>query len=161
MIVGAVHAHYAIVFARLIHEGVDEGLHGFLVNIRDTKDLAVKEGCQVWDMGMKIGLNGVDNAALWFNKVRIPRTNLLNATSNMDENGVFTSKVTFLSIGIGVIYYLESLLYSPILMKKKISVRKVIKRHFTYIVKLFKTTLSYKTNQTCTKQTRPVTELKL
>jgi acyl-CoA oxidase len=25
---GAIHAHYAIVFARLIHEGVDEGLHG-------------------------------------------------------------------------------------------------------------------------------------
>ncbi len=25
---GAVHAHYAVVFARLIHEGVDEGLHG-------------------------------------------------------------------------------------------------------------------------------------
>lgn len=90
---GAVHAHYAIVFARLIHEGVDEGLHGFLVNIRDTKDLSVKEGCKVWDMGMKIGLNGVDNAALWFDQVRIPRTNLLNATSNMDENGVFSSKI--------------------------------------------------------------------
>lgn len=25
---GSVHAHYAIVFARLIHEGNDEGLHG-------------------------------------------------------------------------------------------------------------------------------------
>lgn len=90
---GAIHAHYAIVFARLINEGVDEGLHGFLVNIRDEKDLSVKEGCRVWDMGMKIGLNGVDNAALWFDNVRIPRTNLLNATSNMDENGNFTSKV--------------------------------------------------------------------
>ena len=43
--------------------------------------------------GYKIGLNGVDNAALWFDKVRVPRVNLLNATSNMDENGVFTSKV--------------------------------------------------------------------
>lgn len=91
---GAIHAHYAIVFARLIHEGVNEGLHGFLVNIRDTKDLSVKKGCRVWDMGYKIGLNGVDNAALWFDKVRIPRTNLLNATSNMDENGNFTSKIS-------------------------------------------------------------------
>lgn len=90
---GAIHAHYAIVFARLIHEGVDEGLHGFLVNIRDFKTLDVKEGCKVWDMGHKIGLNGVDNAALWFDNVRIPRLNLLNATSNMDEHGVFTSKV--------------------------------------------------------------------
>ena len=25
---GAIHDHYAIVFARLIHEGKDEGLHG-------------------------------------------------------------------------------------------------------------------------------------
>lgn len=90
---GAIHAHYAIVFARLIHEGVDEGLHGFLVNIRNQKDLSVMEGCRVWDMGHKIGLNGVDNAALWFDQVRIPRTNLLNATSNMDEGGNFSSKI--------------------------------------------------------------------
>lgn len=90
---GAIHAHYAIVFARLIHNNVDEGLHGFLVNIRDEKTLRVKDGCRVWDMGYKIGLNGVDNAALWFDKVRIPRENLLNATSNMDEKGNFTSKI--------------------------------------------------------------------
>jgi len=90
---GAIHAHYAIVFARLINGSADEGLHGFLVNIRDFKDLTVKEGCRVWDMGMKIGLNGVDNAALWFDNVRIPAANLLNATSNMDENGNFSSKV--------------------------------------------------------------------
>ena len=44
-------------------------------------------------MGYKIGLNGVDNAALWFDKVRVPRLNLLNATSYIDEKGVFTSKV--------------------------------------------------------------------
>ena len=78
---------------RLIHEGVDEGLHGFLVNIRDEKNLNIKEGCKVWDMGYKIGLNGVDNAALWFHNVRVPRVNLLNATSNMSETGVFSSKV--------------------------------------------------------------------
>ena len=90
---GAIHAHYAIVFARLIHEGVDEGLHGFLVNIRDEKTLAVKPGCKVWDMGYKIGLNGVDNAALWFDNVKVPRLNLLNAHSYIDEKGVFSSKI--------------------------------------------------------------------
>ena len=66
----------------------------FLVNIRDEKTLEVKKGCSVWDMGYKIGLNGVDNAALWFDKVRVPRLNLLNATSYIDENGVFSSKVS-------------------------------------------------------------------
>jgi acyl-CoA oxidase len=67
-----------------------------LVNIRDEKTLEVKKGCSVWDMGYKIGLNGVDNAALWFDKVRVPRLNLLNATSYIDENGIFSSKVFFL-----------------------------------------------------------------
>ena len=74
----------------------------FLVNIRDETNLAVKEGCKVWDMGYKIGLNGVDNAALWFEKVRIPRTNLLNATSSMSETGVFSSKV---HISSNIVYY--------------------------------------------------------
>jgi len=90
---GAVHAHYAVVFAKLIHEGKNEGLHGFLVNIRDEKTLAVKDGCKVWDMGYKIGLNGVDNAALWFDNVRVPRTNLLNATANIDEQGNYSHTV--------------------------------------------------------------------
>jgi len=49
-------------------------------------------------MGMKIGLNGVDNAALWFDNVRIPAANLLNATSDIDENGNFTSKVSDKSV---------------------------------------------------------------
>lgn len=90
---GAVHAHYAVVFAKLIHNGKNEGLHGFLVNIRDEKTLDIKEGCKVWDMGYKIGLNGVDNAALWFDNVRVPRLNLLNATASLDENGNYEHKV--------------------------------------------------------------------
>jgi acyl-CoA oxidase len=33
---GAVHACYAIVFARLIHEGVDEGLHGYFIEFKNN-----------------------------------------------------------------------------------------------------------------------------
>ena len=89
---GAVHAHYCVVFARLIKDNKSEGLHGFLVPIRD-KNLKVKENVKIWDMGYKIGLNGIDNAALWFDNVRIPEKYLLNATSDIDENGNFISKV--------------------------------------------------------------------
>ena len=89
---GAVHAHYCVVFARLLKNNKSEGLHGFLVPIRD-ENLKVKENVKVWDMGYKIGLNGIDNAALWFDNVRIPKENLLNATSNIDENDNFISKV--------------------------------------------------------------------
>ena len=89
---GAVHAHYCVVFARLIIDNIDEGLHGFLVPIRDN-NLNVHKNVKIWDMGYKIGLNGIDNAALWFNNVRIPEKYLLNATSKIDNEGNFISSV--------------------------------------------------------------------
>jgi hypothetical protein len=89
---GAVHAHYCIVFAKLMMVNDDnKGLHGFLVPIRDKK-LKIKKNVKVWDMGYKIGLNGIDNAALWFNNVRIPEENLLDATSQI-KDGKFVSKI--------------------------------------------------------------------
>jgi acyl-CoA oxidase len=45
------------------------------------------------DMGVKFGLNGVDNAALKFNNVRIPRENMLNRYCDVDDNGVFHSDI--------------------------------------------------------------------
>eukprot|EP01065_Artemidia_motanka_P003334 TRINITY_DN11601_c0_g1_i1.p1 TRINITY_DN11601_c0_g1~~TRINITY_DN11601_c0_g1_i1.p1 ORF type:complete len:650 (+),score=260.04 TRINITY_DN11601_c0_g1_i1:60-2009(+) len=91
---GAVHAHYCVVFARLILPGgEDEGLHGFLVPIRSEEDRSVKPNVQVWDMGYKIGLNGIDNAALWFNSVRVPRDALLDQTSQVAKGGAFTSSI--------------------------------------------------------------------
>lgn len=44
-------------------------------------------------MGSKIGLNGVDNAALLFHTVRIPRVNMLNRYGDVDEKGVFKSDI--------------------------------------------------------------------
>jgi acyl-CoA oxidase len=89
---GAVHAHYVVVFARLVNDGADEGIHGFLVPIRD-KSMNVMPGVTVWDMGYKIGVNGVDNASIGFDNVRIPRDNLLDSTSTLAADGTFESKV--------------------------------------------------------------------
>lgn len=36
---------------------------------------------------------GVDNGKLWFDEVRVPRTALLNASSDVDESGRFSSTV--------------------------------------------------------------------
>ena len=44
-------------------------------------------------MGYKMQLNGVDNAKLIFDNVRVPRENLLNKFSDVDENGVFSSPI--------------------------------------------------------------------
>jgi len=89
---GAVHAHYVVVFARLLNAGVDEGIHGFVVPIRD-KDRNVLPGVTVWDMGYKIGVNGVDNASIGFESVRIPRDYMLDSTSTMTAQGAFSCDV--------------------------------------------------------------------
>ncbi len=89
---GYCHAHWSIVFAQLIIKEEHFGVHGFLVPIRN-KDLSVKPGVEIQDMGYKIGVNGVDNARLWFNDVRVPRENLLDAFSQVDKKGTFTSSI--------------------------------------------------------------------
>jgi acyl-CoA oxidase len=50
-------------------------------------------GVSIIDMGFKMGQNGVDNAALKFEKVRVPREALMNKYSDVDENGKFTSQI--------------------------------------------------------------------
>merc|ERR1711931_425851 len=56
-------------------------------------DLKTMPGVTIEDMGYKMGLNGVDNAKLSFNNVRIPRENLLNKYSDVTEDGKFISKI--------------------------------------------------------------------
>ena len=44
-------------------------------------------------MGYKMGVNGVDNAKLSFDNVRVPRENLLNKFSDVAEDGTFHSDI--------------------------------------------------------------------
>ncbi|XP_063847738.1 uncharacterized protein LOC135092899 isoform X2 [Scylla paramamosain] len=89
---GALHARHVIVFAQLIVGGTNHGVHGVLVPIRDEK-LQILPNVRVEDMGHKLGLNGVDNAKLSFNNVRVPRENLLNRYSDVTADGEFSSKI--------------------------------------------------------------------
>ena len=83
-------------FGQTIVKGKNEGVNAFLVPIRD-KDMKPYSGIEIRDMGFKIGQNGVDNAALIFNNVRIPRENMMNKLSDVDEKGVFHSSEKSLS----------------------------------------------------------------
>ena len=49
-------------------------------------------GCRVEDMGLKIGLNGIDNAKILFDKVRIPRTNMLTSYAEVTADGKYVWK---------------------------------------------------------------------
>ena len=88
----ALHGKAAVVFAQLITQGVNHGVHCFFVPIR-TEDGEFLPGIGGEDDGLKGGLNGIDNGRLHFTRVRIPRTNLLNRYGDVDEHGAYTSPI--------------------------------------------------------------------
>ena len=91
---GATHAHWAVVFAQLLIHGENHGIHGFLVRIRDHRTMLPMPGVTIHDMGHKMGCNGVDNAKLRFDHVRVPLEALLDAHSQVDGlDGKFKSSI--------------------------------------------------------------------
>jgi acyl-CoA oxidase len=88
----ALHGRAAVVFAQLITQGVNHGVHAFYVPLRDTEGNFFR-GIGGEDDGLKGGLNGIDNGRLHFDHVRVPRTNLLNRYGDVAEDGTYTSPI--------------------------------------------------------------------
>ena len=82
----------ATVFAQLEVEGEGRGVHAILVPIRGEGGEPVP-GVTIEDCGEKLGLNGVDNGRLYFDRVRVPRENLLDRFASIDDEGVYWSPI--------------------------------------------------------------------
>jgi len=88
----ALHGRMATVFAQLEVEEEEHGVHALLVPIRDDEGNPLP-GVEIEDCGDKIGLQGVDNGRLSFDRVRIPRENLLNRFADVTPEGRYTSPI--------------------------------------------------------------------
>ncbi|MEU6191179.1 acyl-CoA dehydrogenase [Nocardia sp. NPDC047038] len=88
----AEHARMAAVFAQLITQGENKGVHCLLVPIRDENG-ADLPGVTTYDDGLKGGLPGVDNGRIVFDHVRVPRENLLNRYADVAPDGTYSSEI--------------------------------------------------------------------
>lgn len=88
----ALHSTMASVFAQLIVNGKNRGVHAILVPLRD-KNHKKLEGITIEDNGYKLGLNGVDNGKIWFNQVKVPVENLLDKYGRINSDGNYESEI--------------------------------------------------------------------
>lgn len=82
----------AVVFAQLITQGENHGVHAWLVPIRDAEGNPMP-GVTIGDDGPKAGLAGVDNGRLSFDHVQVPRDMLLDRYGQVAEDGTYTSSI--------------------------------------------------------------------
>jgi acyl-CoA oxidase len=88
----ALHGRMATVFAQL-HVGDEEhGVHAVLVPVRDEKGRPLP-GIGIEDCGEKVGLHGVDNGRLSFDRIRVPRENLLDRFGRITPEGGYESPI--------------------------------------------------------------------
>ncbi|MEL7059921.1 MAG: acyl-CoA dehydrogenase [Acidobacteriota bacterium] len=95
----ALHGRWATVFAQLELPDPDDaeawqthGVHAVVVPIRDDAGRPLP-GVSIGDDGPKMGLNGVDNGWLELDRVRVPRSALLDRFAEVSADGEYTSAI--------------------------------------------------------------------
>ncbi|RWR80636.1 Acyl-CoA oxidase [Cinnamomum micranthum f. kanehirae] len=111
---GKVSTH-AVVYARLIIDGRDHGVHGFIVQLRSLDDHLPLPGITIGDIGMKFGngaYNTMDNGVLQFNHVRIPRNQMLMRVSQVTREGKYVQSDVPRQLVYGTMVYVRQTIVS-------------------------------------------------
>ncbi|XXG75820.1 hypothetical protein AAC387_Pa08g0310 [Persea americana] len=111
---GKVSTH-AVVYARLITNGKDHGVHGFIVQLRSLDDHLPLPGITVGDVGMKFGngaYNTMDNGVLRFNNVHIPRSQMLMRVSRVTREGKYLKSDIPRQLVYGTMVYVRQTIVS-------------------------------------------------
>jgi acyl-CoA oxidase len=107
---------HAVVFARLIIDENDYGVHIFLTPIRDMRTHKPFPGIEIGDIGPKLGWNDKDNGYLGFEHFRIPRENMLMKYTSVNKEGKYNMEsdpsLLYTVILIGRISILKSAPYT-------------------------------------------------
>uniref|UniRef100_A0A5B6Z5R1 Acyl-coenzyme A oxidase n=1 Tax=Davidia involucrata TaxID=16924 RepID=A0A5B6Z5R1_DAVIN len=106
---GKVSTH-AVVYARLITDGQDHGVHGFIVQLRSLDDHSPLPGITVGDIGMKFGngaYNTMDNGVLKFDHFRIPRDQMLMRVSQVSREGKYSQSNVPRQLVYGTMVYVR------------------------------------------------------
>nr|BAN20496.1 acyl-CoA oxidase [Riptortus pedestris] len=82
-------ANYAIVLAQLHTKGECHGIHAFIVQLRDEETHMPLPGIKIGEIGCKLGMNGVNQGYLGFDKVRVPRQNMLMKNAKVLKDGTY------------------------------------------------------------------------
>lgn len=95
-------SNVSVVWAQLITNGEDHGPHAFIVPLRDRKNHLPLPGITIGDCGKKEGQDGIDNGFILFDNVRIPKDNMLNRLSDVDDDGKFSSPIKSADLRFGL-----------------------------------------------------------
>lgn len=84
-------ATHSIVVAKLIIDGKSYGNHLFLTQLRDLKTQQLMPGVEIYELGPKVyqSMVGVDNGALQFHNVRVPRSQMLARNAQVKRDGTY------------------------------------------------------------------------
>jgi len=86
-------ANMCVVFAQLYVSGEHQGVHVFLVPIRDNDSHEPKAGVVCGDCGPKAGGEIIDNGYLIFTRYRVPYDSLLDKLGHIAADGTYRSKI--------------------------------------------------------------------
>ncbi|XP_050313924.1 probable peroxisomal acyl-coenzyme A oxidase 1 [Anthonomus grandis grandis] len=84
-------ANYAVVVAQLYTKGKCQGIHPFIVQLRDKDTHMPLPGIQIGEIGCKLGMNSTNNGFLGFKNVRIPRNSMLMKNNQVLPDGTYVS----------------------------------------------------------------------
>mmetsp|Transcript_21793 Transcript_21793/g.39737 ORF Transcript_21793/g.39737 Transcript_21793/m.39737 type:complete len:686 (+) Transcript_21793:28-2085(+) len=86
-------ANMSVVFAQFYVGGVNQGVHVFLVPVRDLSTHEFIPGVVCGDCGPKAGLDGIDNGFLLFTRYRVNYDCLLDKHGHVTTDGKYKSKI--------------------------------------------------------------------